>query len=179
MRGFAYSKNLEIVNSLIKKFNKVQITADINQFREWIEYYPTGKISLNVKHEYDLSELYYFQNENYFYFTSYGVNKGSAFVEMLNLLNIDAREVAFVFNDKNDLPIINHQQLQDVIKIKVGDYLPEVESDYHVATFYDVADILGNLINDYDGLGSDKSTENDVAKQRHFAELRFINKVVL
>lgn len=64
---------------------------------------------------------------------------------MLNFMDLKANEVAFIFNDKNDLPIINHPALRDVIKIKVGDYLPEVTSDYHVATPYDVADVLKNI----------------------------------
>ncbi|HCY39709.1 MAG TPA: hypothetical protein DHV02_07570 [Neisseriales bacterium] len=145
VRGFAYTQNLEIANNLTKKLNNVQITEDINQFRTWLRDYPTGKISLNVKETYDLSELHYHQNENYFDFTSSGVNKGSAFAEMLNFMDLKANEVAFIFNDKNDLPIINHPALRDVIKIKVGDYLPEVKSDYHVATPYDVADILKNI----------------------------------
>ena len=145
VRGFAYTQNLEIANNLTKKLNNVQITEDINQFRTWLRDYPTGKISLNVKETYDLSELHYHQNENYFDFTSSGVNKGSAFAEMLNFMDLKANEVAFVFNDKNDLPIINHPALRDVIKIKVGDYLPEVKSDYQVATPYDVADILKNI----------------------------------
>ena len=66
---------------------------------------------------------------------------------MLTDLGLDASETVFIFNDSNDLPIVNHPELSSVIKIKVGDYLPSISADYHVATPYDVADVLSNIIN--------------------------------
>lgn len=148
IRGFAYTQNHDIALRLAKISNHVQVTEDITHFRQWLHDHPTGKILLNVKEDYDLSELHYNRNENNFDFTSQGVHKGSAFVEMLTMLNIKPQETAFVFNDQNDLPIVNHPDLQDIIKIKVGDYLPNTSADYHVATPHDVAPILQKLIQD-------------------------------
>lgn len=145
-RGFAYTKHDFIATRLAQISDFVSLTEDINQFREWLRQFPTGKVLLNVREQFDLSGLYYHQNENNFDFTTRGVNKGSAFADMLNLMDLLASETLFVFNDKNDLPIIEHPDLQAVVKIKVGDYLPDVLADYHVATPHDVADIIEKLI---------------------------------
>lgn len=146
VRGFSYTRNHEIARQLSKISDQVYVTENIQQFRQWLHEYPTGKILLNVKEDYDLSELHYNRNENNFDFTSDGVHKGSAFVEMMEAMDVKPEETAFVFNDKNDLPIINHPELQNIVKIKVGDYLPEIKADYHVATPYDVADIIRQII---------------------------------
>lgn len=146
IRGFCYTTNNDVMSKLSNLIEQVTFTNEINQFRNWLSEFATGKILLNVTEEFDLSGLYYHQNENNFDFTTNGVNKGTAFVKMLDLLGVHAAETIFIFNDKNDLPIIEHEQLQDVIKIKVGNYLPMVNADYHVDTPYDVAGILRTLI---------------------------------
>ena len=62
------------------------------------------------------------------------------------MLNLHPSEVAFVFNDRNDLPLVEHPELNEIVKIKVGDYLPDTPAEFHVATPYDVADVLQQLI---------------------------------
>ena len=64
----------------------------------------------------------------------------------MKILKISPREAAFVFNDKNDLPLVTHPLLQDITKIKVGSYLPEIKADYEVVSPYEVADVIANLI---------------------------------
>lgn len=145
-QGFAYTKDEEIKSRLLKISDHVSVCDDIAQLRKWLHEYPTGKILLNVKEEFDLSGLHYNQNENNFDFTSLGVNKGSAFFEMLQTMELTPEETVFVFNDKNDLPIVEHPELSNVIKIKVGNYLPDITSDYHVDTPHEVADVLSKLI---------------------------------
>jgi hypothetical protein len=65
----------------------------------------------------------------------------------LEHLRISPAEAVFVFNDRNDLPLVEHPLLAAITKIKVGDYLPDVVADYSVATPYEVAAVLKQLIN--------------------------------
>jgi hydroxymethylpyrimidine pyrophosphatase-like HAD family hydrolase len=144
--SYAYSRVQNFQDTFKFHDEKVSYTSSITQFREWINDYPPSKILLNVTDHFDLSGLYYHQNENNFDITEQNINKGSACVELLNELGLLPSEVAFVFNDRNDLPIVEHLHLQDITKIKVGDYLPEVVADYNVKTPYDVVPILQQLI---------------------------------
>ena len=121
-------------------------TTDIAQFKQFTTSNPPTKIFIRVSEEIKLHDVHWNQNELNIDLTAHGVNKGSACQHLLNLLGLKANEVAFVFNDKNDLPIILHTQLQDITTIKVGEYLPEVEANYTVATPYEVAEILKKLI---------------------------------
>lgn len=144
--SYAYSIEENFQNTFKFRDKKVNYCSRIEQFREWINSYPPSKILLNIKDKFDLEGLYYHQNENNFDITAHNINKGSACVELLKELNLHPNEVAFVFNDKNDLPIVTHPLLQEITKIKVGDYLPEVSAHYHIATPHEVASILQQLI---------------------------------
>lgn len=146
IRSFAFSQDVTLQQMISKISNSVMITSDIEQFRAWLKSHPTGKILLNVKEPFDLSGLHYNSNENNFDFTTHGIHKGSAYLEMLSMYGLQANETVFVFNDKNDLPIVNHPQLSGVIKVKVGDYLPDVAADYCASTPYGVAAILETII---------------------------------
>ncbi len=85
------------------------------------------------------------------YITDNNINKGISCVELLNELNLSPRDVAFIFNDTNDLPIINHSLLKDITKIKVGHYLPNIASDYCADTPYDVASTIQKLLYTHHG----------------------------
>lgn len=147
VRSLAYTLNPTLRERALSISDQVMVTESIAEFREWLRQHPTGKIFLQTIEEFDLSGVHYHQNENNFDVTRVGIHKGSGFVELLSVLNLTPEETVFVFNDRNDLPVINHPELQNVIKLKVGDYLPSVIADYHVATPHDVAAVLSQLIN--------------------------------
>ena len=73
------------------------------------------------------------QNDTYIDVTTAGVHKGSAVVDVLAMLGVSPAETAFVFNDFNDLPVLKHPELSQIVKIKVGDLLPDVAADYALA----------------------------------------------
>lgn len=124
----------------------VTYTACIKEFESWANQYPPSKILLNVKNEFDLKGLYFHKNENNYDITDNNINKGTACVTLLNELNLLPEEVVFIFNDKNDLPIINNPLLKNIIKIKVGDYLPDIISDYYANTPYEVATVIQQVL---------------------------------
>lgn len=121
-------------------------TESLEQFKHWCYQFHPSKIFIRVKETLDLEGLTWHQNEQNIDLTSHGVSKGSTCVKLLEHLNLKPEEVAFVFNDRNDLPLVEHPDLQAITTIKVGDYLPETSANYHVATPHDVADVIERLI---------------------------------
>ena len=122
-------------------------TADIEEFKSYTAANPPAKIFVRVSEQIHLHSVHWNQNELNIDLTAHGVNKGSACRHLLDLLDLTPADVAFVFNDKNDLPVLLHHELQDIVKIKVGNYLPEVVADFAVSTPYEVADVLAKLLN--------------------------------
>lgn len=127
-------------------FMHANLTSCIHEFKAYTNFHRPTKILVRVTKETHFYGLYYNKNELYIDITAHGVNKGSASRDLLNLLELKPSEVAFVFNDKNDLPVILHEELKGITTIKVGDYLPEIMADYTAKTPYDVANILVKLI---------------------------------
>jgi hydroxymethylpyrimidine pyrophosphatase-like HAD family hydrolase len=127
-------------------FMSAQRTDDVNKFREYTKTDPPTKVFLRTNEAIHFQGVHCNQNESNIDLTAHGVNKGSACCELLKILGVDAKSVAFVFNDRNDLPVLKHDLLKDITTIKVGEYLPEVIADYEVATPHDVADILAPLL---------------------------------
>lgn len=127
-------------------FLQAQATEEIEQFKHWCYQFHPSKIFIRVKEPLNLEGLTWHQNEQNIDLTSHGISKGSTCVRLLEHLQLTPQEVAFVFNDRNDLPLVEHPELQEITKIKVGDYLPETAADYHVATPHDVAEIIEQLI---------------------------------
>lgn len=146
INSFMFSNDKNIRQNFKFHDEYVQYTNDINIFNGWINTYPPSKILLNCSKKLDLTGVYYHQNEDNYDITAEGINKGSACLELLEVLNLSADEVLFVFNDKNDLPIVEHPALKDMPKLKVGDHLPEVNVNFHVATPYDVAEVLNQVL---------------------------------
>lgn len=146
LRSYVYSGDKNIMYNFKFHDEYVNYTNEINIFQEWTYKYPPGKILLNAKNKFNISGMYFHQNENNYDITADGINKGSACVELLNELGLQASEVAFVFNDKNDLPIVENKTLKEILKIKVGDQLPNTCSDFCVNTPYDVANVLKSII---------------------------------
>ena len=146
-RRFFYSPDLSKWENNHPIFNSSRRTQDMQEFHDFTLEHPPTKVFMRMREAIHLHGVHWNQNESNIDLTAHGVNKGSACCELLKILNASAAEVAFVFNDKNDLPVIKHEHLQDITTIKVGDFLPDVAADYSVATPYQVAEILASLIN--------------------------------
>lgn len=142
--GFVYSTEIDAWQD---KLAILRATDDLSEFREWFKEVHPAKLSVRVKQDIELPGLNWTQNDNYIDVTAEGIHKGSAIVDMLKILDIHPAEAVFVFNDFNDLPVINHPALSKLVTIKVGDLLPEVTASYHVATPFEVAEILEQLLN--------------------------------
>jgi hydroxymethylpyrimidine pyrophosphatase-like HAD family hydrolase len=144
--SFFYSENIELWRDHLT-FIHAQTTSDFIQFKAWCYQFPPTKIFIRVKEEITLQGLTWHQNEKNIDLTASGVSKGSSCIKLLEHLRISPAEAVFVFNDRNDLPLVEHPLLAAITKIKVGDYLPDVVADYSVATPYEVAAVLKQLIN--------------------------------
>lgn len=143
--SFLYSQNLDHWGKLAV-FEKVNKCDNLAEYRVTTKKSPPTKIFMRVNEFFELKNVTWHNNDQNIDFTAHGVNKGSTCCKLLELLNLSANEVAFVFNDRNDLPLVEHPELQQITKIMVGDYLPEIKADYHVDTPYDVAEVLAKLI---------------------------------
>ena len=141
--GYVYSTEIDAWQD---KLAILRATDDLDKFRGWFKEVHPAKLSVRVKRDIELPGLNWTQNDTYIDVTTKGVHKGSAVADMLKVLNIEPSEAIFVFNDFNDLPVINHPLLQDMLMLKVGDLMPELDVDYTVATPYDVASALRGLI---------------------------------
>ncbi len=116
-------------------------TYDFNEFKLWTQQTTPAKLALyRNTEELSLGKLNWNFNNNYVDVTTSGVNKGSAAITMLEHLGHSAQEAIFIFNDYNDLPLIN--ALPTIKKLKVGSLLTNIEADYQVATPEQVADVL-------------------------------------
>jgi len=126
--------------------DNVNITRNIDEFANWTYNEPPTKLLVNAHADLTFDGLHYYKNDDNIDITAEGVNKGSACVDLLTRLEIKPHEAAFVFNDKNDLPVIEHSALSDLITIKVGGWLPQVKPSFSVSNPYEVADILSKLV---------------------------------
>lgn len=144
-RSYIYSQQIEHWSQR-PQFSSAQATSDIAIYRAWAKENQPTKIFIRVLQDIELKGLSWHQNERNIDLTAHGVNKGSTCSKLLTMLNLHPSEVAFVFNDRNDLPLVEHPELNEIVKIKVGDYLPDTPAEFHVATPYDVADVLQQLI---------------------------------
>lgn len=136
--------------SLQRKFKftgiDIQFTHSINEFSEWAFHSRPSKILINAKSSIALDGLYYHQNDNNIDVTTHGIDKGTGCVELLKLLNLSPSEAVFIFNDKNDLPIVEHKDLVGLTTIKVGAWLPHIKATFSVNSPHEVADIVKQLI---------------------------------
>ena len=71
-----------------------------------------------------------------------GVNKAEAAEYVLDLLGFAPADVAFVFNDSNDLPVVTLPAFQTMTRIKVGPKVPWARHDHNPAAPEDVAEEL-------------------------------------
>lgn len=144
-RSYIFSDNISRWHNL-PQFIAANATNSITKYRQWAMQNRPTKLFIRINSPINFVGLNWHQNEQNIDLTTKGITKGSTCVELLKTLNLLPRETAFVFNDKNDLPLVTHPLLQDIIKIKVGSYMPEIKADYEVVSPYEVANILIDLI---------------------------------
>ena len=144
-RSYLYSQQLELWQNR-PMFTRAITHDNITEYRQIALANPPTKIFMRVKEFFELHDLTWHNNEKNIDFTAHGVNKGSTCLRLLETLQIKPEQAAFVFNDRNDLPLVLHPELAQITTIKVGDYLPEINATHHVATPYDVAEVLEKLI---------------------------------
>lgn len=139
-----YASDLSIWSSH-SLFDSATKTDSLVKFFAYLRENLPSKIFIKVKKQFVLKNINTNINELNIDVTHHCVDKGSACVKLLEFLNLAPHEVLFIFNDKNDLPIINHPKLKDIKKLKVGKYLPEVKADYFATSPQYVAEILQQI----------------------------------
>lgn len=133
-------------NDVIDKFNlpASNYTFNFEEFKAMAYELNPGKVSLYRNQEFELVGLNYHSTGNNIDITTAQINKGSGCNLLLERLNIDASHALFIFNDFNDLPLIN--AVPEIKKLKVGTLMPEISADYYAATPDDVAAVLRQLL---------------------------------
>lgn len=139
-KRYGYSQEQNILNRFAQ--NGIISTNHILEFKQWTFSIRPSKLLMNIKEVFDLGSLHYHQNDHNIDITARGADKGSAGVYLLNYLELSPENVAFVFNDNNDLPLVFRPELVAITKIKVGGLLPSVVADYMVDSPFEVANIL-------------------------------------
>lgn len=125
----------------------VKRTNDLAEYGSWIKSENVSKISVRKKNDFLLPDaINHFSNGTNIDITTASVDKGSGAKFIFEMLGIDPRKSIFLFNDKNDLPIINNIFFADVIKIKVGDSMPDIAADHNPSHPSDVAELLQKFI---------------------------------
>ncbi len=147
IKQYGFSQDQNILN----KFggHKIVTIDSIQQFKLLVYNIRPSNLLVRVNDRFnpeDFSLLNYNRNENNIDLTPYGINKGSACLYLLDHLSLKPENVLFIFNDYNDLPLVEKPELENIIKLKVGDRLPHIIADYKVNTPFDVADILSEII---------------------------------
>ncbi|MCX5774719.1 MAG: HAD-IIB family hydrolase [Fusobacteria bacterium] len=129
-----------------QEFASVKITNNFDEFQAWCYQIPPSKIFVHSTYKLDLKNLHFFQNECHFDVTHMGVDKGSGAKKLFTKFSLKPEETIMLFNDFNDLPLVESPFFHKSLKIKVGELLPNTPSDFTANTPYDVADILKSLI---------------------------------
>lgn len=143
-KRYGYSQEQNMLNRFAQ--NGIISTNHILEFKQWTFSIRPSKLLMNIKEVFDLGSLHYHQNDHNIDITARGADKGSAGVYLLNYLELSPENVAFVFNDNNDLPLVLHPELLSITKIKVGGLLPSVVADYMVDSPFEVAEALENIV---------------------------------
>lgn len=128
------------------QFTQAKATDNLDEYKDWALTNIPTKIFLHVTSNIKLDGLNWHQNEHCIDLTACGTTKGSCCTKLLKMLQLTPEEVAFVFNDRNDLPLVLHPELTQITTIKVGNYLPDIVAHHHAADPYEVAGILAKLL---------------------------------
>lgn len=123
-----------------------KLATDLNQFKNLIYKNSVTKITINSDEPLNLIKLNCHLNGFNTDITTAGVDKGSAYIEVLNFLKLTPQETLFIFNDNNDLPVVNHNKLKGITLLKVGNRLPEIEAHHYVSDPKYVTQILKEIL---------------------------------
>lgn len=145
VQGFAYAEGTNAREKFGYRSEHVTFTNRLEEFAGWTFQLTPTKILLNTKGQPRLDGLSHHRNGDYIDITPQGVNKGSACAELMEALGLEVQSTAFVFNDRNDMPVLEHEALAGLITIKVGPLLPKVLSCFSVASPDEVAEIIRAL----------------------------------
>lgn len=119
-------------------------THNFQEFENWTKETTPAKLAFYRNKELNLEHLNWNINNNYVDITTAGIDKGSGAKEMLSHLGHNPDEAVFIFNDYNDLPLIN--ALPTIKKLKVGNLLNDVQAEYTAESPLQVAKVLNNLL---------------------------------
>lgn len=142
LHGNAWYRHNDVIDKF--KLPASNYTFNFEEFKAMAYDLNPGKVSLYRNQEFELTGLNYHSTGNNIDITTAQINKGSGCNLLLKHLNIDASNALFIFNDFNDLPLIN--TVADIKKLKVGTLMPEISADYYAATPQDVAEILRQIL---------------------------------
>jgi len=140
-----YAEKVEKFN-FNEDFDSVKVTYNFEEFQAWCYQKPPSKIFVHSKYKLDIKNLHFFQNECHFDVTHSGVDKGSGAEKLFSHFLLDPSKTLIIFNDFNDLPLITSRFFKNSLKLKVGDLLPEIQTDFTAATPYEVVEILEPLL---------------------------------
>ena len=124
-----------------------QITDDVSLFLGLAVHYGCTRITVKPKKGYLFeppSNVRCARNEDMFNITVQGVDKGTALIELSNLLGVSLNEALVIGNDYNDIPMFR-QPIR--YKIAVGNYSAEltVLASHHVQFPEQVGDTLRRI----------------------------------
>lgn len=118
-------------------------TSSLDQFRKWLREVPVTKLTVSSDGGIArLPGLCYRRNGPIVDVTAAGVDKAFGARALIEFLQADLSRSLFIFNDENDLPVIEDPYFIDLIRVKVGPLLPTVRCHYLVACPEDVALML-------------------------------------
>ncbi len=140
-----YAEHVEKFN-FNKDFDSVKVTYNFMEFQAWCYQRHPSKIFVHSKYKLDIKNLHFFQNECHFDVTHKGVDKGSGAEKLFSHFLLDPKNTVIIFNDFNDMPLVNSHFFKNSIKLKVGELLPEVKAEFCAKTPYEVADVLDSLL---------------------------------
>jgi hydroxymethylpyrimidine pyrophosphatase-like HAD family hydrolase len=91
-------------------------------------------------------ELTVVRNQNSYDILNILSKKGNAINIVREHFSLQAKEIAFIWDDHNDLSAVKDPTLSNMYLIKVGSNLPDVKSDIHVLKIQDVGYHLESIL---------------------------------
>jgi hydroxymethylpyrimidine pyrophosphatase-like HAD family hydrolase len=128
----------------------VRSTENLSTFLCWVFAEGVQKLSVQGMDTAGIpDQINHYSNGKIIDFLPPEVNKASGVQHILSLLSVIPEDTAFVFDDKNDLPVIGSSALRGMYRIKVGDKLPTVAAH---ATVRD-ATVVASALRDWLSFG--------------------------
>lgn len=140
--GFVCSTDTSIEFPQVSRF-----TESLSTFMHWALSESVQKISVSGIDPAGIPEqLNHCKSGPVLDFLPPGISKASGVQNVLSMLAIRPQEAAFVFNDQNDLAVIEDPSLRGIYLIKVGEELPQIPAHARVNTPNDVSTLLSDWL---------------------------------